>query len=69
MATKKQRRAAALAKREAFLETERRIGQEAIEQGKKERDLKALRTKEEIDRIQRRHELGRAVNKVHEGAN
>lgn len=43
MATKKQKREAALARREAFLVEEREIGRQALEKARREREEKALR--------------------------
>jgi hypothetical protein len=54
MATKKQKRAEALAKRERFLEEQKRIGLEAQRQDKERRELREQRAKEEAERMNRR---------------
>jgi hypothetical protein len=68
MATKKARRAAALEKRERFLEEERRIGLEAQEADRKRREEKARRNKEEAERLNRRMETILATHGIHESA-
>lgn len=54
MATKKQKREAGLAKREAFLEQEREIGLAAQRRAREEQEREMARIKEETEKATRR---------------
>jgi hypothetical protein len=68
MATKKQKREAALARREAFLDEQRRIGLEAQQRDREQREAHARRMKEEAQRMDRRMEAILAAHNIHESA-
>ena len=55
MATKKQKREAALAKRQEFLEKERQIGLNAQDLDRLERESRAAQIKAEVEAINERH--------------
>jgi hypothetical protein len=65
MATKKQKREAALAKREQFLKEQHRIGLEAQEADRKRREQITLRNTAEAERLNRQFETILAIHTIH----